>query len=236
MLTDPYRQARQRMVRDQIHARGITDERVLAVMEQVPRERFVSPAEQDAAFADRALPIEQGQTISQPYMVAAMTQCLHVEAQHRVLEIGTGSGYQTAILARLAREVYTIERLGPLQEAARSLLTSLGITNVIYRVGDGSVGWPQFAPFDRIMVTAGAPEVPPSLVRQLVDGGRMAIPIGERGEQILTVVERRGEKTHETPRFACRFVKLIGKEAWKDDQPQSFSPQRYRGSKKIKEE
>jgi len=219
MLTDPYRQARQRMVRDQIRARGITDGRMLAVMEQVPRERFVSPAEQDAAFADRALPIDCGQTISQPYMVAAMTQCLQVEAHHRVLEIGTGSGYQTAILARLAREVYTIERLKSLQEAARSLLTSLGITNVIYRVGDGSVGWPEFAPFDRIMVTAGAPEVPPSLAGQLTDGGRIAIPVGEQGEQILTVVERRGAKICETPRFACRFVRLIGREAWEGDRP-----------------
>lgn len=217
MLTDPYRQARERMVQDQIRARGITDERLLTVMEQVPREQFVPPAEQSSAFSDRALPIDWGQTISQPYMVAAMTQCLQLEAQHCVLEIGTGSGYQTAILARLAREVYTIERLKPLQDAARSLLTSLGITNVIYRVGDGSIGWPEFAPFDGIMVTAGAPEVPPSLARQLVDGGRMAIPIGEQGEQILIVVERRGEKIHETPRFACRFVKLIGQEAWQDE-------------------
>jgi len=219
MLTDPYRQARQRMVRDQIRARGITDVRVLAVMEQVPRERFVSPAEPDAAFSDRALPIDCGQTISQPYMVAAMTQYLQVETHHRVLEIGTGSGYQTAILARLAREVYTIERLKSLQEAARSRLTSLGITNVIYRIGDGTVGWPQFAPFDRIMVTAGAPEVPPSLTCQLTDGGRIAIPVGDQGEQILTVVERRGDKMHETPRFACRFVRLIGREAWQGDQP-----------------
>lgn len=216
MLTDPYRQARQRMVRDQIRARGITDERLLAVMEQIPRERFISPAEQSSAFADRALPIDFGQTISQPYMVAAMTQCLQLEAHHCVLEVGTGSGYQTAILARLAREVYTIERVEPLQDAARTLLTSLGVTNVIYRIGDGSIGWPERAPFDRIMVTAGAPEVPPALTRQLIDGGRMAIPVGEPGEQILTVVERRGEKVHETPQFACRFVRLIGQEAWPD--------------------
>jgi len=217
MSQDPYLTARQQMVRNQICGRGITDERLLAVLERVPRERFVLPAELAAAFADRALPIEYGQTISQPYMVAAMTYCLKLASHHRVLEIGTGSGYQTAILASLSREVYTIERIGPLQGAARSLLESLGITNVIYHVGDGSLGWSEFAPYDRIIVTAGAPEVPPSLTGQLVDGGRMSIPIGAQGEQVLTVVERLGKKTHETPQFACRFVKLIGEQAWREE-------------------
>ena len=134
----------------------------------------------------------------------------------QVLEIGTGSGYQTAILARLACEVYTIERIGELQNSARALLASLGITNVSYRTGDGSLGWPEQAPFDRIIVTAGAPEVPPSLTAQLTDSGRLVIPVGGRDEQILTIVERTGPHTREVPRFACRFVKLIGREAWRE--------------------
>ncbi|NLX20612.1 MAG: protein-L-isoaspartate(D-aspartate) O-methyltransferase [Phycisphaerae bacterium] len=204
------------MVREQIRARGITSERVLAVMEQVPRERFVPERDRPDAFCDRALSIACGQTISQPFMVAAMTDCLGLEGHHRVLEIGTGSGYQTAILARLACEVYTIERIGELQNSARALLASLGITNVSYRTGDGSLGWPEQAPFDRIIVTAGAPEVPPSLTAQLTDSGRLVIPVGGRDEQILTIVERTGPHTREVPRFACRFVKLIGREAWRE--------------------
>lgn len=216
MCTDPYLDARQRMVREQIRARGITSERVLTAMEQVPRERFVPERDRPDAFCDRALSIACGQTISQPFMVAAMTDCLGLEGHHRVLEIGTGSGYQTAILARLACEVYTIERIGELQNSARALLASLGITNVSYCTGDGSLGWPEQAPFDRIIVTAGAPEVPPSLTAQLTDSGRLVIPVGGRDEQILTIVERTGPHTREVPRFACRFVKLIGREAWRE--------------------
>ncbi len=216
MCTDPYLDARQRMVREQIRARGIASERVLTAMEQVPRERFVPEQDRPDAFCDRALSIACGQTISQPFMVAAMTDCLGLDRHHRVLEIGTGSGYQTAILARLAREIYTIERIGELQNSARALLESLGITNISYRTGDGSLGWPEQAPFDRIIVTAGAPEVPPSLTAQLTDSGRLVIPVGGRDEQILTIVERTGPHTREMPRFACRFVKLIGREAWRE--------------------
>lgn len=212
------------MVDQQIRARNVTDQRVLDAMEQVPRERFILPESAEEAFSDRALPIDCGQTISQPYIVAAMTAHLAVRREHRVLEIGTGSGYQTAILARLAREVYTIERVEPLQSAARSLLTSLGVRNVWYRVDDGSVGWPEAAPFDRIMVTAAAPEIPRSLVDQLVDGGRLVIPVGPAEEQTLTTVERIGYRTTETLRFPCRFVKLIGREGWPEEKTRSDRP------------
>jgi protein-L-isoaspartate(D-aspartate) O-methyltransferase len=206
------------MVDEQIRSRGITDQRVLSAMVQIPRERFVPQTEAAAAFSDQALAIGQGQTISQPYMVASMTQELNLQPQHRVLEIGTGSGYQTAILAKLAQHVYTIERLEPLQTAARQLLQSLEINNVSYRLGDGSIGWKEQAPFDGIIVTAGAPQVPQTLIDQLLDDGRLVIPVGGHAEQILTVVQRQGLKTIETPRYPCRFVKLIGKQAWKEPQ------------------
>jgi protein-L-isoaspartate(D-aspartate) O-methyltransferase len=206
------------MVDEQIRARGLKDERVLRVMEAMPRERFLPPEQAEHAFTDAAVPIGSGQTLSQPYMVAAMTAQLDPQPQHRVLEIGTGSGYQTAILARLAREVYTIERIGPLQDAARQLLVSLGIENVRYKVGDGTQGWPEEAPFDGIIVTAGAPEVPKPLVEQLVDGGRLVIPVGGLEEQTLTTIVRRGGRTIEMPGFSCRFVKLIGQQGWPEPQ------------------
>lgn len=202
------------MVEEQIRARGVLDGRVLAVMEHVPRERFVPAAQQAFAYADRAVPLPGGQSVSQPYVVAAMTEALEIRPEHRLLEIGTGSGYQTAILAELANQVYTIERLEPLQRASREVLATLGILNVAYRVGDGTLGWPEAAPFDGIIVTAGAPEVPQALLSQLADGGRLVIPVGGEDEQILTVIERAGACTHETPRFPCRFVKLIGREGW----------------------
>jgi protein-L-isoaspartate(D-aspartate) O-methyltransferase len=208
--------ARRRMVDDQIRARGILDPRVTEAMEQIPRERFLPASQAHEAFSDRALPIDCGQTISQPFMVASMTENLDVHPVHRVLEIGTGSGYQTAILARLAGHVYTIERLAPLQANARRLLDSLGFANVSYRVGDGSLGWPEFAPFDRIIVTAGAPETPRALADQLVDGGRLVIPLGGKAEQTLTIVDRRAGRTIEMPRYACRFVQLIGEQAWSE--------------------
>jgi len=215
MSADSHRSHRQRMVREQVRARGIRDERLLAVLEDVPRERFVPVGYRYDAFGDRALPIDCGQTSSPPSMVAAMTAALDVRPEHRVLEIGTGSGYQTAILARLARTVYTVERIGLLLDGARERLESLGIRNVEYRLGDGSLGWPDHAPYDRILVTAGAPEVPDALVDQLVDAGRLVIPVGDEIEQMLTVVDRLGPKRRETPQFPCRFVKLIGQQGWR---------------------
>lgn len=205
------------MVEEQIHARGINNERVLRAMGEIPRERFLPTAQAQHAFADAAITIGLGQTISQPYMVASMTAELDPQPHHRVLEIGTGSGYQTAILARLAREVYTVERLGSLQDDARQLLDSLGIRSVIYRVADGTGGWPEQAPFDRIIVTAGAPQVPKPLIEQLADGGRLVIPVGGHDEQTLTTVVRRGDRTIEIPGFPCRFVKLIGREGWAEN-------------------
>jgi len=214
---DPNLLKRQQMVDEQIRARGITDERVLRVMEQVSRERFVPPDAQLRAFEDQALPIASSQTISQPFMVAAMTACLDLQPEHRVLEIGTGSGYQTAILASLTAQVFTIERIETLSIAARERLESLGIDNVTCHVGDGSLGLPEQAPFDRILVTAGAPSIPESLIAQLTEGGRLAIPVGSRKQQTLTVVERRQGNTREIPSIACRFVRLIGQQAWSDD-------------------
>jgi len=204
------------MVQTQIRARGITDPRVLEAMETVPRERFVLPEDAADAFTDRALSIACGQTISQPYMVASMTDALHAQPHHRVLEIGTGSGYQAAILARLAAHVYTIERLAPLQEDAERLLKVLGYTNISYRVGDGSLGWPEEAPFDGIIVTAGAPRIPQALIDQLADGGRLVIPVGDTIEQTLTIVERTGDRTREMPQYPCRFVRLLGQQGWSE--------------------
>jgi protein-L-isoaspartate(D-aspartate) O-methyltransferase len=216
-MLEECRASRRRMVDEQIRGRGIDDPRVLAAMEEVPRELFVPHEKRDAAFSDGALPLGCGQTISQPYVVAYMTACLEVQAHHRVLEVGTGSGYQTAVLARLAAEVYTIERVGALLSAARALLNSLGVGNVRSREGDGSLGWPEFAPFDRIMVTAAAPRVPESLVRQLGEGGRLVIPVGGVAQQTLTLIRLENGRVIETPRLPVRFVKLVGDQAWSAD-------------------
>lgn len=214
---DPNLEQRRQMVEQQLRARGITDERVLEAMEEIPRELFVPAGSSAEAFSDRALPIEHHQTISQPFMVAAMTQCLDVRRSHRVLEIGTGSGYQTAILARLANIVYTVERIAPLIEIARQRLSGMGLANIEYRIDDGTLGWPEAAPFDRIMVTAGAPDIPAALTRQLCDGGILVIPVGDRSEQTLTVVQKSGVRLIEKPQFGCRFVKLVGREGWTTD-------------------
>src|SRR5437773_6079186 len=178
------------MVDEQLKRRGITDARVLDAMRRIPRHRFVEEGLAHSAYEDHPLPIGEGQTISQPYIVALMTSLLGLTGQEKVLEVGTGSGYQTAVLGALARRVCSIERLPRLAERARATLEALGVANVWIRVGNGALGWPDEAPFDRILVAAGGPSVPPPLVEQLVEGGRLVLPVGSAEDQVLTVVER----------------------------------------------
>jgi protein-L-isoaspartate(D-aspartate) O-methyltransferase len=206
--------ARIRMVERQIVARGVRDARVLDAMREVPRHLFVPEAVQAEAYDDRALPISEGQTISQPYMVAVMTEALSPAPDHRVLEIGTGSGYQTAILSRLGGAVFSIERHSALAAIASRTLASLGATNVVIEVGDGSEGLPEHAPFDRILVTAGAPSVPEALQAQLAPGGRLVIPVGPPGFQRLTTIDRHNRGFDRRESEACVFVPLIGRYGW----------------------
>jgi protein-L-isoaspartate(D-aspartate) O-methyltransferase len=209
----------ERMIQQQVVERGIRDERVLEALRSVPRDRFFPEDAQAEAYADRAAPIGLGQSISQPYIVALMTRQLDVHPQHRVLELGTGSGYQTAILARLAGEVYSIERLKPLLDEAFERVLSLGVHNVHFRFGDGTLGWPEQAPFDRILIAAGAPEIPWELLQgQLKDGGIAVLPVGPQDEQMLVSVRRHGDEFESEDICPCRFVKLIGREGWKKEQ------------------
>jgi protein-L-isoaspartate(D-aspartate) O-methyltransferase len=208
------RLARERMVATQIAARGVRDERVLRALRDVPREAFVPPALKHDAYEDRPLPIGEGQTISQPYIVAAMTVLLAPGPEDHVLDIGTGSGYQAAILAMLVRSVVSIERHASLAARAVETLASLGITNVDVIVGDGSDGYPVRAPYDRILVAAGAPDVPASLGNQLSDGGRLVMPVGPPAFQRLTVVDRRGGSLIRTDGEGCVFVPLVGRHGW----------------------
>lgn len=198
-----------------LRGRGITDPRVLEAVAEVPRDRFVPEDLQAVAWEDRALPIGCDQTISQPFMVALMTQELALAGPERVLEIGTGSGYQAAILSKLAREVVTIERHEALAERAAALLVGeLGYENIRFVVGDGTLGWPEDAPYDRIIVTAAAPELPEALFDQLTEGGRIVVPIGDEENQTLHVVERRDGRPVDRPSVACRFVPLLGRGGW----------------------
>ncbi len=206
--------ARERMVATQIASRGVTDARVLAAMREVPRHLFVPEAVARDAYDDRPLPIGEGQTISQPYMVGSMTAALAPGPTDRVLEVGTGSGYQAAILARLARSVVTIERHYSLAARARATLAALAISNVSVVVGDGSNGYPDGAPYDRILVTAGSPAVPESLKAQLADGGRLVIPVGSAGFQHVVLLVRRGAELIEQEGEGCVFVPLIGQHGW----------------------
>jgi protein-L-isoaspartate(D-aspartate) O-methyltransferase len=197
-----------------LRKQGIKDERVLAAMQDVPRERFVPEESRRAAFDDRALPIASGQTISQPYMVALMTQELSLTGAETVLEIGTGSGYQAAVLSRLCRHIVTLERIAELSHAAKHVLESLGCTNVECQVGDGSLGYPRRAPYDRIVVTAGAPKIPPQLLEQLNEGGRLVIPVGVDSMQVLQVATKTPSGAKVVDVCDCTFVPLIGTAAW----------------------
>lgn len=209
---------RRRMVECHLKGRGIRDERVLRAFDSVPRERFISPDMLHQAYDDHPIPIGHGQTISQPYMVALMTQMLLLSGRERVLEIGTGSGYQTAILAELAREVYSVERIALLSEGADETLRDLGYANIRLRVGDGTMGWPEEAPFDRVLVTAGAPKVPAPLTDQLAEGGRLVVPVGDSYSQMIVLVEKKGGKLSEQRSTACVFVRLIGREGWPENE------------------
>jgi protein-L-isoaspartate(D-aspartate) O-methyltransferase len=206
---------RQEMVRTQLEERGIRDARVLDAMTRVPRHRFVDPALQSRAYGDHALPIGAGQTISQPYMVALMTEALQLSGGEKVLEIGTGSGYQTAVLAEFTQRLFTIERSPELARAAAAKLRELHYGNVIVKTGDGTLGWPEHAPYDRIVVTAGAPEIPPTLFAQLAPGGILVIPVGDREVQTLEVMVKKGDGEALSKRLIeCAFVPLLGQEGW----------------------
>ena len=206
---------RMAMVESQLAARGIVDTRVLEAMAWVPREDFLPEDRQSWAYRDRAVPLGHGQTVSQPYMVATMTEALRLGPEDRVLEVGTGSGYQAAVLSAIAAQVFTIERLPDLQSAAEERLAALGISNVRFRVGDGSLGWPEEVPFDAIIVTAGAPSVPPALKSQVnEDGGRLVIPVGPRRQQSLIRYTRTGNEYVTERLLNCAFVPLVESEGW----------------------
>ena len=205
---------RGRMISEQLERRGIRDQRVLRAIAKVPRHVFVEEALVGRAYGDHPLPIGEGQTISQPYMVALMSEALELAGHERVLEIGTGSGYQTAILAELCGKVFTIERLKGLADRAMRRLDELGYYNVLARVGDGSLGWREEAPFDAVVVTAAAPDVPPALLEQLAVKGRLVIPVGDAHTQVLRKCLRDETGVRWTELGGCVFVKLIGQHAW----------------------
>jgi protein-L-isoaspartate(D-aspartate) O-methyltransferase len=204
------------MVKNHLMARDITDGRVLEAFRKVPRHLFVPEADRSRAYEDHPLSIGCGQTISQPYMVALMSQCLALGGWENVLEIGTGSGYQTAILAELAQTVHTIERIDELSDRAQAVLVDQGYENINFRVGDGTLGWPEASPFDRIIVTAAAPHVPETLKLQLGNGGLLVVPVGPREGQQLLVIRRDGKDFEQKNVCACIFVKLVGKEGYSE--------------------
>jgi len=211
---------RKKMVASQLRSRGVRDERVLRAMEKIPRHLFVEEGLRDQAYSDHPLPIGERQTISQPYIVALMTEALSLEGTEKILEVGTGSGYQAAVLAELADRVFSIERIVKMADRARRILGALRYSNVLIKVGDGTYGWKDEAPFDGIIVTAGAPKVPETLVAQLAVGGRLVIPVGDRFTQTLFRVVRRSEEPGDVVKEdlgGCRFVDLIGDHGWKND-------------------
>jgi protein-L-isoaspartate(D-aspartate) O-methyltransferase len=214
MSQEEHALARKRMVEEQIIARGIREPRVLAAMHAVPRHRFVPPDDLAWAYADGPLPIGYGQTISQPYIVALMTEMLEVKPDDRILEIGTGSGYQAAVLAELADEVHTVEVIPELSAQAEKTLVELGYSNIHVHTGDGSPGWPESAPYNKILVAAAAPEAPQPLLDQLAEGGQMVIPVGSRAVQQLEVWKRTGKRFSRRIKLAVCFVPLRGKYGW----------------------
>lgn len=207
--------ARERMVKTQLIPRGIKDRRVLTAMKKVPRHRFVEEALWGEAYNDHPLPIGHNQTISQPYIVALMTEALELSGDENTLEIGTGSGYQTAILAELSRKVHTVERIRPLMTRARNTLAELEYTNILFKAFDGTLGWDEHAPYDAIIVTAGAPRIPEPLLEQLAVGGRLVIPVGNRFSQDMIRVTCKEKGVFTRKEFGgCRFVDLIGVHGW----------------------
>ena len=215
-LARKYDRKREEMIRSQIEARGIKDPLVLSAFRAVPRHLFVSEALRDQAYGDYPLPIGEQQTISQPYIVAEMTQALEIDRNDRVLEIGTGSGYQAAILAQIVYRVYTIERRRSLYMQARNLFDKLNYHNIVTKYADGTKGWQEESPFDAIVVTAGAPEVPEVLLDQLADGGRLVVPVGNQHTQELIRICRSKGKIQQTNLGGCRFVKLVGEHGWRE--------------------
>ena len=214
-MTPDFEVMRKMMVEEQLIPRGIADKRVLDAFRKVPRHKFVPEELWQNAYNDYPLPIGEGQTISQPYMVALMTQVLNLTGEEKILEVGTGSGYQAGILAELVQGVYSIERFQKLADVASDVFKRLGYKNIKIRVGDGTLGWEEQAPYDGIIVTAGAPGIPESLLKQLKEAGRMIIPIGSDGfGQILTLVEKIGKTIRTSEICGCMFVPLIGKEGW----------------------
>ncbi|MGC9455089.1 MAG: protein-L-isoaspartate(D-aspartate) O-methyltransferase [Phycisphaerae bacterium] len=214
---DKYTAARHRMVERHLNGRGIRNQRLLEAFRRVPRERFVPPEHADEAYADHPVPIGYGQTISQPYIVALMIEQLDPQPRDKILDVGAGSGYQTAILAQLCRHVYALERLDELTEQAVNTLGSMNIDNVSVCTGDGTLGWPEEAPFDGIICGAAAPEIPDPWLQQLADGGRIVVPVGGPGAQSLLRLEKRGEELLREHVCDVRFVKLIGKSGWPEN-------------------
>ncbi|HBE44326.1 MAG TPA: protein-L-isoaspartate O-methyltransferase [Deltaproteobacteria bacterium] len=216
-MYDEFASKRQQMVDTQIIPRGIKDEKVINAMRKIPRHLFLDEALWPQAYEDYPLPIGEKQTISQPYIVALMTELLHLTGKEKVLEIGTGSGYQTAILADIVEQVYSIERIAVIAKRARKVLDDLKYTNVVITVGDGTLGWQEHAPFDGIIVTAAAPRPPEPLLEQLNIGSRLVIPIGDEQLQDLIVFIKEGDKTYKEENYGgCRFVKLVGEYGWKE--------------------
>lgn len=208
------------MVEDQLRGRGIRDPRVLEAMAEIPRHLFVPAERRGEAYGDAPVPIGAGQTVSQPYIVALMLEHLRLRPGLKVLEIGTGSGYQTALLAQMGSRVFSVERIPELAEAARKRLEGVGVTNARLRVGDGSLGWPEEAPFDRIIVTASAPRLPQALTDQLSPGGILMIPVGEGLSQTLVAAEREGDRIRTREVCECVFVPLIGLQGWRIGDPE----------------